>query len=243
MKSTRAFSLKPMEKVELVWVKGGDGMIWVPLQDGQKTHVFVYGRGCVKIPAKAKKVLMEPLPENWTAEQVKKVCEEYGISGAQSMLKGWGNQSLWDDRSYGLAYHKAEVGNMCRYGKVYDDFTDEVQEIGDGFVSGLLSNGFRMEGKWMWHGENLALDSSRTSAHPLMYVDHLIFGVCRVSPIFDSLSFDGLLAKLFVARCGSKSDYVLGKKVSVRDRIAYLTDKKTADAVGSIFELQKVFDG
>ena len=134
MKDTRAFGLEPMGKVERVKVRVKGEDRWVPLREPGDKHVFVYGAGTIAVRKDAKRVSVEPLPKEWTAEQVRKVYLEYGYSGAQAMLKGWGAWSLWDDNSYGLAYHKAEVGNMCVYGKAYDDFTDEMKAAGDGFV-------------------------------------------------------------------------------------------------------------
>lgn len=249
MKSTKAFSLSPMERVELVRMKGLDGgELWVPLSKPEDTHAFVAGRGWVKVGKGNERATPVPFPKEWTAEQVKEVYGRYGFSGAQAMLMGWGSWSLYEDMSYGLAYHRAEVANMCLYGKAYDEFTDRMQAAGDRFVAGLMARGFRMDGKWLWHGERLVFSLDNESVHPLMHVDHSLRGIFRIPPSFDSVSFDRMLVRLFMGKYGvpgmervGGAGPVLERVVSVRDRIAHLTDEGTADGIGSVFELQKAF--
>lgn len=255
MKDTKAFSLKPMEKVELVKIDFKDKLgkmvhMWVPPKNASDKHIFVYGKGLIKIPKKAEHAFPTPLSEDWTAEQIKVVYNQYGFSGAQGMLHGWGNLSLWDDMSYGLAYYKHELGNMCLYGKSYDEFTDKVQEIGNKFVAKLLDDGFRLEGdKWLWYGKNLVCDLRNHPIHPLRFIDHCVHGLFPIAPSFNSIGFDTMLEKLFVGKYGMSDDYggsgrkgarpILDRIVSVRDRIAHLTNEEIADSFQDIFELQK----
>jgi hypothetical protein len=94
----------------------------------------------------------------------------------------------------------------------------------------------------------------RVRLHPLQHIEHYlgmaVIG-CRILPQFDSISFDNMLVKLFLARYYKdneddfansrykKANEMLNEIVSVKDRIAHLSSQKSADEIESIFSLQK----
>jgi hypothetical protein len=265
MKTTKAFQLEVMkEPVRIAFDKKNKK--WYPLNgchSDAENNLFIYGRGHVKI-GKWKKETVEALPV-LTAEGIKAIYDKYGLNVAMGMVRGWGGYSLFHDNSCGLNYVKYEIANMATFGKEYDIFTDKVQVIGDQFVKELLTNGFTLHGTIekgsLWYGYKNENDCGniigsvgiyeKVWLHPLQYVDHCvgmaIFG-CRFPPNFNPISFDdNLLAKLFMYKyydadmSFKTSDKMLKKIVSVYDRIKHLTSKESADAIKSIFELQKVF--
>jgi hypothetical protein len=236
---------------------------WYPINhyfEPNDGTVFIRGEGRLKI-GKWKKVTLDPLPNPYTAEQIKEVADEYGLFAAMGMIQGWGRCNLFADNSCGLDYVKYEVANMATLGKVYDEFTDVVQEVGDNFIQGLLKHKFKLNGTiekgWLWYDYKNENDCGqlvgmvgiyeRIKLHPLQYVDHYLgpsIFACRILPMFNPMDFDLMLAKLFYYRHysknGKRSEKMLDKIVSVHDRIQHLTgSKRIADSFEKIFEANK----
>jgi hypothetical protein len=221
-----------------------------PIEKDAK-KVFVYGTGWVKAPKKGL-VRVDNLPIEFTAEDVKKAYDKYGWHVVFGLLQDIGRFSLFEDRSYYLEFIHPEILNMCRWGRVYDEFTDKVQAIGDRFVGKLKERGYREQGNGFYFNEQFLFFTDReTPIHPLRYVEHCHgFRFFQSKPHFNSIAFEKMLVEIIFNRyyeIGNKGkemvriDEIMEKYVSVRDSIAFLTDEGIADEIGGIFELQKVF--
>jgi hypothetical protein len=263
MKITQAYQLGAVEKpVIIVFDKKNN--VWYPFHsyDENEKELFIRGKGHIKIN-KWKKETLATLA-TLTAEGIKTVYDKYGLNVAMGMVKGWGNTSLFSDGSYGLEYVKYEVANMAVLGKKYDDFTDAVQKIGDEFVSALLNNGFTLQGDitkgtlWCNYKDENNYGSlvgfvgiyEKNHLHPLQYVEHSLHSslyLGRILPQFNPMDFDNFLVTLFnhkymdknLDNSYEKADKMLEEIVSVRDRIAHLTNEDIANKIESIFDLQK----
>jgi len=248
-KSTRGFQLDPMpEPVTVVFNKKENQ--WYPTCKGDTNEIFIYGKGRIKI-GKWKKEVIQPLSNPFTAKELKAVKDQYGYHAAMGMIQGWGAYSLFDDQSIGLSYTKFEIYNMADLGEEYDEFTDDVQIIGDNFIQGLLNHEFRMEGKCLWIKDNLVGFTDiyeKIRLHPLLHLDHSVgdfsFMSRRMLPVFNPITFDDMLVMLFNAKYQNGSDYkkadkMLAKYVSVYDRIKHLTTKAIADSFHTIFKLNE----
>ena len=236
MKSTKAFQLK-LVKEPITVIR--ENNVNYPLANPDDKEIFIHGKGRVKI-GKCKRITVEPLTE-YTAENIQKIYTLYGYNVVLGLIKGWGNQSLFHDNSYGLDYHKFEIMNMCRYGKPYDIFTDKIQAIGDKFVATLLLNGFRIENETVWVGDKICGFLDRLPIHPLAYIEHCFRGIASIPPSFNSIDFDDMLVQLISVKEGiDKSTETLEKVVSVKDRITYLTNQEISNEIESIFELQNI---
>ena len=264
-KTTKAFQLDAYPNpVELGYYS--DKKVWYPINyylEPNQGEAFIRGEGCLKT-VKWKKVTLDPCSNPYTAEQIKAVADEYGMLASFGMIQGWGRCNLFSDSSYGLDYTKYEVANMGTLGKLYDDYTDVVQRVGDSFVEGLLSNGFKLNGDiakgWLWYGyideENYGkligqVGIYENHLHPLQHVDHCLGNVFfggRTLPMFNPMSFDTMLEKLFYHKYFEKDDRLNDKKsrkmldkiVSVHDRIEHLTgSKEIADNFHEVFKSQE----
>ena len=256
-KTSKAFQLDPMPDPVTIKFNKKDQK-WYPVDDSStdKGQNFIYGQGWVKT-GKWKEHTIQPFSNPFTAKEVKAVADEFGLNAAMGMIRGWGNCSLYGDRSYGLDYTKMEVANMATLGELYDTYSDVIQSIGDEFIADLLKKGFKLNGSiengWLWYNY---IDENNPGnlvgqvgiyetiyLHPLQHVDHCIGGRIfggRILPSFNPISFDSMLMTLFHNKYYSKdfkkSDKMLAKIVSVHDRIAHLTTKTIADKFHRIFE-------
>ncbi len=248
-KMTKAFQLDSMsEPVEIMFHK--KEKYWFPIDLVMDNEIFIHQQGWVKKNKLKtwKREVVQPLSSPFTAKDIQDVYKEYGHSVALGMIQGWGRRSLYHDNSCGLDYAKYEVRNMIRYGAQYDQFTDLIQDIGDKFISALLSkktNKLLMKGKSLWHNYKNSNECGNLigfvgvyeeiKLHPALHISHSIRGMFPLSPSFNSLDFDHLLRVLFV---GMRKKEKIQEIVSVHDRIEYLTTKKIADSFEKIFEFE-----
>jgi len=265
-KLSPAFNLEPMSE-PITLVQNPKNKKWYPLTHfySDKSELFIYGEGYVKI-GKWKRETVEPCGNPFTSKELKTVCDTYGLNASMGMVKGWGHCSLYDDHSYGLDSAKMEVANMATLGEAYDKYSDHVQQVGDAWIEALLKNGFSFHNGdahkgWLYYDYKNSTEYGKLLGqcgvyekirlHPLQHVDHSL-GVsvfrCRCLPMFNPMSFDDMLGHLFRAiyikpdNDYSKVDSMLAKIVSVKDRIAHLTNKAIAEGINSIFEAQKELD-
>jgi hypothetical protein len=239
-KSSRAFQLNSIQEHVVHATKVGN--MWYPCKE-EDTELFIRGKGWIKL--KGEKSEIGNLPVEWTAKHLQYYYSLGSLAVCEGLLEGWGSYSLYQDGSYGLNYAKAEVANMIRFGKIYDEFTNYVQEIGDKFIANLRE-GYRIEGGTLWYKDHLICFLDRVHLHPLMHVEHLIKGLVPIRPSFNPISFDRMLVALLVGKdCqenpGKHLNLTHDRVVSVHDRIAYLSNEAIADSIGKIFEMQKVF--
>jgi len=242
-KSTKAFQLQAMTEPVTFVIQPRTKKLF-PVDDPEAKEHFIYGEGHKKT-AKWKRITIDPLSDPFTAEEIAAVADEHGWPAPLGMVQGWGRYCLANGQSCGLSYHKHEVFTMAKYGKVYDEFTDKVQAIGDKFVASLLSKGFRMEGKILWYDDRIIGSTDRFRLHPIQYIDHCLMGMLWTPPMFNPMELDDLMVKLFIGKYGTGKVYErnIDKIVSVKDRIASLTTKTIAKEIESIYELQKIFIG
>ena len=262
-KTTKAFQLNPMQEPVTIKLNPKD-KTWYPQTHfyADKNEIFIYGQGWVKTD-KWKEQVIQPFQDPYTAQEVKTIADEYGFNAAMGMIGRGNNQSLFDDNGCGSDYTKYEVANMTTLGKVYDDYTTLVQSIGDAFIANLLKKEFTLHGKvekgLLWHNYKSEDDPGnivgsvgiydKVHLHPLQHVEHCIgmsiFG-CRCLPMFNPMTFDDMLMRLFFYKYysenGRKSRKMLDKCVSVRDRIAHLTTETIATSFNKIFEVQDTFE-
>lgn len=235
-KSTPAFQLYPVKNVNIVYYPKQKK--WYPIEDNNQDSIFIKGLGHKKITKTWKFKIIDSLPDEFTAEQLKNIYNEYGFNVVQGMVSSYenSNHSLFYDHSIYLDYVKYELLNVCKYGKLYDEFTDKFQKIGDEFIHKLYENGYSVKGHFLYYKSKL-IDSD-IKLHILQYIEHSLFRMVLISPSFDPIRFDTTLRKLIL---GQYSDYkeanrVLNEEiVSVKDRIKYLSNSKIADDVASIF--------
>ena len=240
-KHSRAFQLNSIQDHVVCVIKVDN--IWYPCKVDD-TELFIRGKGWVKL--KGEKPEVGNLPVEWTAENIQYYHKFYGsMAVCGGLLEGWGNNSLYQDGSYGLDYAKAELQNMAIFGKVYDEYTDYVQKVGNEFIANLRE-GYRIERGTLWYKDHLICFLDRVHLHPLMHVEHLIKGLVPIRPSFDPISFDRMLVKLLVAESlyedpSNTTNMIHDRVVSVYDRIAYLSNEEVAKMFDVIFEKQKVF--
>ena len=241
-KNTRAYRLKAM-KTPVFAFQYKDK--WYPSSNNDlfEKEIFIRGEGWIKILQKMKKGAIEvhPLPDDWTAQDIKDRVDEYGLDVAMGLLHGEGMQSLFEDGSIGLNWHKHEFQNMANFGKIYDEFTDKVDEVGKRFVSALFKKGYASKGgDWLFYGNELI---TQLKFEPLEHVHHNLKGIFHTRPSFDPIQYDKVLATLMMAQCDTQEDKItlLDKYVSIKERIEYLSSKEIADDMENIFEWQEAF--
>ena len=216
---------------------------WYPCKK-EDTELFIRGTGWVKL--KGERPEVGNLPVEWTANDLRYYHKFYGsLAVCEGLLEGWGGSSLYQDGSYGLDYAKAEIRNMVIFGQIYDEFTDYVQKVGDEFIANLRK-GYRIDGGTLWYKDHLICFLDRVHLHPLMHVEHIIKRLVPIRPSFDPISFDKMLIELLVGidsqeHLGKHTDLIIDRVISVRDRIAYLSNEKIAEDISKIFEMQKIF--
>jgi len=251
MKQSRAFQLHSIQDHIVCATKVDEQ--WYPCKKDD-VEIFIRGNGWVKL--KGEKPEVGNLPIEWTAKDLQYYHKFYGsLAICEGLLEGWGGNSLYQDSSYGLNYAKAEIRNMVIFGDVYDEYTDYIQKIGDEFIANL-HEGYRIEGGGvginakiggtLWYKDYLICFLDRVHLHPLMHVEHLIKGLVPIKPSFDPISFDKMMIELLVAEStyedpSNTTNMIHDRIVSVRDRIAYLSNEKIAEDFIKIFEMEKGF--
>lgn len=240
-KYSRAFNLDSIQtEIYIVDIEN----IWYPcnkdLEDEKK--MFIPKEGWKNLTKKQLSTItkIDSIPVEWTAEDIKKIGEQYGINVAMGMLEGECGQCLYYDGSYYHDYTKYEVRNMVRYGKVYDTFMGEVQEIGNQFLIKLFEKGYSLQGKWFYYNEELLFCTDNMSIHLSQYIDHCICGMVDIAPSLDPIALDKFLISLILPQ-NKEGENILDSVISVKDRIAFLSSIEVAEKVESIFEMQKVF--
>ena len=230
-KSSKAYQLNSMQSIVFaIECKDKTGKkAWYPIEKDAK-NVFIHGTGWVKVSKKGL-VRVENLPIEFTAEDVKRVYDKFGWHVVLGLLQDGGRHSLFEDRSYYLEFIHPEILNMCRWGKLYDEFTDKVQAIGDRFVGKLKERGYEERGNGFYHGEQFLFFTDRdTPIHPLRYISHCHdFRFFQSNPQFNPIEFEKMLVAIIFNRyyeIGNKGkemakiDEIMERYVSVRDRIA-----------------------
>jgi hypothetical protein len=240
MKHTRAFQLKAYDKpVEVVEINDR----FYPVSPEDK-EIFIRGIGRKRI-GNRKRYPLERLPEKWTAEDLRKVYDQYGdMSVVLGLLSGWGNQSLFEDNSYGLRYHKAEVTIMAHWGSLYDEMTDKTHEIDLAWEKSLKDNHkisiVKSRNDYVLYIDEDYLFSTYR-AYPSQYIEMLLMGMVPCKPIFNPMDFeDEILAKLIV-NLGGWDKYRLAHPddESVKTKLTYLTNSEVSNMVENIFNICK----
>ncbi len=220
---------------------------WYPSSNNElfEKELFIRGEGWVKILQKMRKGAIEvhPLPDDWTAQDIKERVDEYGLDVAMGLLHGEGMQSLFEDGSVYLSWHKHEFQNMAYFGKIYDEYTDKVDEVGKRFVSALMKKGYFLKGTWLNYGENLIDQLTDIKLEPLEHTGHNVKGIFHTRPSFDPIEYDKVLATLMMAQCDTQDEKItlLDKYVSIKERIEYLSSKEIAEDMENIFEWEETF--
>lgn len=249
-KRSRGFILESIQDwdVYAVNIKGE----WYPCKSDD-TEIFIMGKGWKKF-TQSQKNKMEKVgnvPKNWTAQDLKVVCDKYGVNVALGMVHGWGGGSLWGDGSYGLSSAKHEIANMAKFGKIYDTYSDYVWNLGNEFLQSLFckSKGYSLQGNCLYYKKELigfAGLYENINLHPINYIDHSLMGLVHCTPMFDPISFDKFLSNLISYQEGKNEKghslrNIRDKVVSVKDRITFLTNKTIAEKFEAIFILQETF--
>ena len=243
-KMTKAYQLKPMTEQVMAYKFEGH---WYPMTGDQllDKEIFIPGKGWKKITKTMTKSLtkVEPLQENWTAADIQDRARQFSLEVAEGLLQGWGRSSLFNDGSVGLSYAKHELANMSFFGKIYDDFTDKVHEVGQRFIRSILKKGYWFQGSWMWYKNKvvgMAGPYEKVWLHPTQHIEHLLSGIVHVRPMFDPIGFEKMLIHLIAVRRNYAS--IFERHISVKDRIKFLTTQKIAEDFEKIFEWQKAFN-
>lgn len=238
-KMTKAYQLKPItESVKAFHYEN----TWYPITEREikEKEIFIYGQGWKRFTSSMHRSLVdiESLPVNWTAQDIKDRASSLAV--AMGLLHGWCNASLFQDRSIGLDYAKSELSNMYKYGKLYDDFTDRVHEVGQRFITSLFKKGYRLEGGWLWYNDKLIGKTGLYGSirlHITQHIQHRI-SVFNIGPSFDPIGFENMLIELIKARRGHTS--ILNKYVSVKERAGFLSSQKIANDIEKIFVWQEL---
>lgn len=239
-KMTKAYQIKPVTgPVKAYKFKSH----WYPMTEDQL--FFIPSQGWKRITKSMCNSLtdVEPLPANWTAADIQDRARQFSLEVAEGLLQGWGGFSLFNDQSIGLAYAKHELANMAYFGKIYDDFTDKVHEVGQRFIKCLFQKGYWFQGKWMWYKDKVVGMTGLYESvwlHPTQHIDHLLKGIVHVRPMFNPINFEKMLISLISVR--RNYDSIFKKYVSVKDRIKFLSTQKIAEDFEKIFEWQEVFN-
>lgn len=96
--------------------------------DSKKT--FIYGKGYVTIPAKAKRYLAQPLPENYTAKDVLNAFIEHGEYVTYKLIAERYSPNDCCYSGYG-----SEMRNVIKFGESYDAFLQLAYDIDNACLS------------------------------------------------------------------------------------------------------------
>jgi len=203
-------------------------------------ELFVYGKGRVKINKKPK----EKVEYNFTAEDIKKVYDKYGVNVALGCVNGWGNYNLFDDRSEGLKYVKPEIYTWITYGKKYDEFLNKLHSLNDMIIEKFKENKFVIESKCLIYKGNedkfIGFVDRDYDINIIHYIDHHVGASIFMSWAFtgfDPITFEYTLDKIY-----RKLDKEFDDNMSVSDKIDVFLGAGMGNKVAEIFDWQTEMD-
>lgn len=207
--------------------------------------IFIYGVGRKDISKKSK-IIIDNLPVIWTAEDIQNATNKYGFNVVLSCLKyNNSNYSISDDGSYGLSYEKAELFNMSKYGKKYDELILFACRVNQEFISYLISGfGFSIKDGWLYSAKKVVhCVKNELFLYPSLYISHCLKGF-QTEPSFDVFAFDKMLETLIEAieydahyPIGDKRANIIERVVSVKDRIIFISNEEVEKKFEKMFEM------
>lgn len=96
--------------------------------DDKKT--FIYGEGYVTVSKKAKRFMVDPLPENYTTSDIMKVYKEYGVHMTLRMIA-----ERYSPNDCCYSGYSFELRNVIKYGESYDAFLQLAYDIDNACLS------------------------------------------------------------------------------------------------------------